>query len=262
MTVDRRLSRRRILVARPPERSGPLRQRLERLGATVVCRPAIAVEPVALSTDDRALLESIGSGDLLVFTSVNGVAHYLRLLTEQRLPATSRGAAIVAIGPATARALESAGLPPEQIAKESHSEGLAATLGSEANRRHRIVLVRPERSREELATALRAEGGQVVSLIVYRTVSSRDAPELARRIADGGFDAVVLPSPSSIDTLRAAGGEAVDRGLRSCALVAIGPTTAAHIESVGLGAAAVARSPTPEAIVDAVLLAVGEPASG
>src|SRR5436853_578475 len=107
----RPLAGKTVMLTRPPAQSVEMAARLEGLGATVIHCPTIQiVEP----TSWEALDEAIGrleSYDWLIFTSANGVEFFFRRLAEKRgdgLSAVSR-LQTCAIGPATAKAIASAG---------------------------------------------------------------------------------------------------------------------------------------------------------
>jgi uroporphyrinogen-III synthase len=253
---DRPLRGRTILLTRPPDRAGELGSRLEALGAAVAWRPAIAFELPRDAAAARRAAARLSDYDWAVFTSVNGVRFFQELRGEPGCGGLARRVRVVAVGPATARALAALGLEPQLVAPEAHAEGLARALRCRALPGDRLLLVRPEVANEEWIAALRASGVLVEAVAFYRTVSSPGVRELARDLADGRFDAVVLTSPSNLACLLEGAGRDEPRlraALARVRRVAIGPTTTRALEEAGLPAHAVAASPDDEGIVAALL---------
>jgi uroporphyrinogen III methyltransferase / synthase len=251
----------RVLVTRPPGTWPALARRFEGTSiAIVMAATTTQVEPIDPRPGDDAVAR-LDRYDWLVATSGQGVKALILKLAARglhRLPETLR---VAAVGPATARAFEGTGVRVELVASEAHSEGLATSLRSFLKAGERVLLVRPEGAPGLLAPALRAQGAHVDETPLYRTVPSERAAELAEDAIAGRFAAVVFTAPSSLDLwLEAAGprGAALSEALARTRRVAIGPTTASHLDSRGLPAAAVAASPDEGAIGDAIARALAE----
>src|SRR5947209_14797529 len=121
----------RILVTRARPQAAEFSHLLRRQGATVVRIPLIEiVPPRSFQPLDRAL-ENLHCYQWLIVTSVNGARAMLERMRRQRIPlANLKKLDLVAIGPATRKALEAAGLrvaitPPEYVA-----ESLVAVLSN------------------------------------------------------------------------------------------------------------------------------------
>jgi uroporphyrinogen III methyltransferase/synthase len=215
------------------------------------------VEPL----DPRPAEEAVARLDRyhwLVLTSGQGVkALNLKLAARGRtgLPPDLH---VAAVGPATARACEGTGFPVELVAGEGHAAGLASSLQERMRPDARVLLVRPEGAHGLLAAELRARGALVDEAPLYRTVPSEGAAVLADRALAGAFAGVAFTAPSSLDRwIEAAGprGEALHDALRAVVRVAIGPTTAAHLDARGLRAQAIAAAPDEDAVGDAIAAA-------
>jgi len=253
------LQGRRVLLPRPEEKGDDLVRRLEALGARVVVRPAIAFERPGDPEAARRAIRGIAGYDWMVFTSERGVSCFVELAREEGIDLGRRRGKVAAIGPSTARALRDAGLAADLEATDSRAEGLADLLLGAGVRGRRVLVVRPETARDVVPEALRRNGARVDAVAFYRTVAAPTVGDAAVEIAEGGFDAVVFTAPSTLRSLLAAAApsrEAMIRGLRSTARVAIGPVTAGALEEAGIPADAVAGSPTPEAIAEALIRAL------
>ena len=98
----------RIVVTRPEAKS--LADELERLGAEVTIVPLIEIRPA----EGRALedaVDTMGSYDWIVLTSVNGVA-----AVAQGLAALGAETRVAAVGPVTAAAIREQGVEPAFVA--------------------------------------------------------------------------------------------------------------------------------------------------
>ena len=223
------------------------------MGARVESRPSIAL---LAPQDDAPRQQAVGrlaDYDWVVFTSRNGVRHFLVVLEEAGV--TRDGIRAAAIGKATATALEEAGIAVALVAARSDSVGLGEALAARVRSGERILHVRPEGGDDRLPATLRAAGGSVDSVPFYRNAPAPGVELLAGDLCAGRFDIVILTSPSSLERLLESAeppGERVVAALRKMALVALGPTTAGAIRERGLRVAALADEPTDEAVFRAL----------
>ena len=151
-------------MTRARAQASGLRARLEELGAAVTEAPAIRIEPLAFEAPE------IGSFDILVLTSANGV--------ERILPADVRalaGVTVAAIGRATADVLAARGLVPDVVPERAVGEALLEELGDVRGRR--ILVAAAEGARDVLPDGLVAGGADVTVLHTYRTVPEPVDPE-------------------------------------------------------------------------------------
>jgi uroporphyrinogen-III synthase len=199
-----------VLVTRPASQAASLCERLTEHGATAIAFPAVDIE---------ALAASIASGhDLVVFVSVNAVAHGVHLI--EKGPATR----VAAIGKATAAALAQTSLPADIVPEAGfNSEALLAhpdlTLSSGA----RVLIVHGAGGRELLQESFLARGLLVETREVYRRIrpaidaSIRDA--LEQRWLDEGIDVVTATSIETLHNLIAMLSERGRESLRDTVLL-------------------------------------------
>ncbi len=229
--------------------------RLEALGATVV---ELSVIEVAGPADEGAALRS-AADDLVagvygwvVVTSANAASRLALALGRRPVPATTRWAAV---GPATARALDEVGHPPDLVPTEARSEALADAFppasGPPESAARRVLFPRAETVHGDLAAGLRAIGYGVDEVVAYRTVAGEPdavAVEAARRA-----DAVAFTSSSTVERtvslLRRAGVPPV--------VASIGPATSATARAAGLAVTAEASEHTLDGLVEALVAALG-----
>jgi len=164
------LQGRSILVTRARHQASALSAALENKGAEVLAIPTIEiVPPASYGPLDRALAE-IQKYAWLILTSANGVeALAQRLPDPAKLQDALGSAKIVAIGPATARALAAHGcrvdvVPPEYVA-ESLVEALRDRVAGQ-----NVLLVRAKVARDVIPVELTRAGATVDIVEAYQTV--------------------------------------------------------------------------------------------
>jgi len=253
------LAGKRIAVTRPREQADALARQLEALGARVTLLAAIRIAPIEDSAPLDAAIAQLGSYDWLVFTSVNGVAAFTERLAATDHTWDERGLAqVAAIGPATAAALERAGVPVALMPDEYVAEGILDGLGMVAGQR--LLLARADIARRTLAEGLRLRGAEVDEVAAYRTIPQPVAPELIERILGDErgerVDAITFTSSSTalglLQGLTATGRKPAE-ALRGVALAAIGPITAATLREHGLEPAVVAQEYTIPGLTTALV---------
>lgn len=202
-----------ILVTRPAPQAAALCAEIARRGGSAVAFPAIAIEPLTCEAPQPATAH-----DLVVFVSVNAVAHGAHLVTKG--PATR----IAAIGKATAAALAERELPADIVPVAGFtSEDLLAHPDLALSSSARVLIVRGEGGRELLHETFLARGMAVQSLAVYRRVcplvDEAARAQLETAWAEGGIDAVTVTSNETLANLSAMLTERGRELLRSTPLV-------------------------------------------
>ncbi|SRR5579875_571225 len=237
-----------VVVTRAPHQAGSLSAALKEAGATVVELPVIDIAPpddggVALADAASRAREY----DWLAFTSTNAVRAFMGVLTDVRLLA---GVKLAAVGAATEAELASRGLRADLVAGrgrvgDSTAAGLAEAFPA-APVGGRVLFPRSSLAREDLSVALRAKGWVVDEVEAYRTV---DAAPPAGPVLDVVLraDAVTFTSPSTV--------QAFVRMTQGCTplvrpmVVCIGPVTARAARQAGLEVDVESSDPSAAAMV-------------
>ena len=247
-----------------------------RAPVAVVTRPAGSAAGTALALVDRgivpclvptirrtpmepsavaALVGSIEPGDWVVATSAYAVevlldgAHAIGV----DLAAGSRGVRWAAVGPATARALELAGIRTAFRPDRETGAALAATLPIDAGAS--VVLPAGDLADRALAEGLSARGARVRQATIYRTAAGEGTADALAAALERRPVAVTLASPSAAQglvRLADALGASARAAVRAIPVVEIGPTTSDRASELGLSVAATARQTGPAATADAV----------
>ena len=241
--------------ARSVSRSRSLSESLSLAGATPVEVEFIAIEPAA----DAAALENAvrdwcdGNYAWMAVTSRNAVlamdtvAGTLHASLADPIPP----ARVAAVGDATRVVCESRGLPVALVPSTATGRGLAADFPSGDGR---VLLPVGDKASAILAKGIGDKGWTVTSVEAYRTVEGRGpTPDQVGSLAAGEVDAVMLTSGSMATQLAST----CPTIHPSTIMIAIGPTTAAAASAAGLKVAAVADSPTYDALIEALSRSTG-----
>jgi uroporphyrinogen III methyltransferase/synthase len=242
----------RVLITRATEQAAELQIALLRLGADTVQTPLIAIAPPADWDSLDKALRTVASFDWVIFTSVNAFETVLnRLLAldrDVRVFATCR---LVAVGPATARALLQRGLRADLVPARHDASGVLAAMEHLAP--GRVLLPQSDRADEALQSGLEHAGFSVTRVQAYRTVHSIEQARLAATlIRNREIDIVTFTSPSTVQSLLQALGSEARELLAYPVIACIGPTTAQALSNVGVIADVVAESHTVDGLVTAI----------
>ncbi len=247
----------RVLVPRAAERSGELVHLLAAAGAVPVAVPLIDLAP----PEDEAALDfslvelSHGSFAWVAFTSGSAVDTVLRRAATLGLsPVVPADTRIAAVGPATATALRSAGLPVDLVPPAGGSAAALAAIWPAPSGDGAVLLPRSDLAAPTLPDALSRSGYRVHTVVAYRTRVIPPPAPLAADLAAGLFDAVLFTSPS---TVRATAGSGIAATTLLCA---IGQPTAAEAARLGRPVHTVATDPTARGLLRALAdLALAHP---
>jgi uroporphyrinogen III methyltransferase / synthase len=245
----------KIIVTRDRGQSPLLAEPLEALGAEVLFVPVIEIVEATEKNSLEQAIAKLDSYDWLIFTSVNGVRHFVEALDRAKTTdLRSLRAKLCAIGPATKAAIEALHLRVDVMPKEYVAESLLEALAGEDLKGQRVLLPRAAVARDLVPLALTERGAQIDVVEAYRTVTPVDAAEKARAALLRKPDWVTFTSSSTVKNLvEALGGrEAALAALRGVKIASIGPITSATAREFGLTVDAEAQPHTIEGLVDVI----------
>jgi uroporphyrinogen III methyltransferase/synthase len=249
------LAGRTVLITRPQGRSEGLIRRLTALKACPVAWPTVAFETPSDPQRVRSAITALADYDWLVFTSHNGVEYFFRAVDAMGDKDRHIPGKIASIGPATAATLTGRGVVAELVATDSRSEGLSAELCDRIGAGQRVLLIKPEASRDVIERAVRDRGSQLDAVAFYRNVPAPGVEDLVRAIVDAEYDMAVFSSPSTFLNLSCHAQlnvTALLAALNRMGIVAIGPVTADALGSAGIQRVISATQPTDDGIIEAL----------
>ncbi|TMD51622.1 MAG: hypothetical protein E6I85_12520 [Chloroflexi bacterium] len=252
--AGRPLHGRRVLVTRARHQAEEFHRHLADLGAWVVDIPTIEVRPVRLEARVRDAIDRLGETHLVVFASANAVEIFFDMLFELRRDARSfRNCRLCAIGPETARSLESHGLRPELVSGEYTAEGLAETLANWDLTNARILVPRARQNRDGLPAILAKRGAEVEILPVYELAPPAAAPAALHKLLDDPVDVVTFTSTATVVNFAGAfSDEDLDSLLEKTRVACMGPATADTARRLGMRVDIIAGEYTTRGLAHAV----------
>jgi len=202
------LTGRTVVITRAQPQANDFVRELERYGASVIVCPTIKIaEPETYERLDEAIAHLYGY-DWLIFTSVNGVDHFLRRLKVRGYDVSELDELkVCAIGEATAECLGAAQIHVDVIPDAFKAEGVFAALekfvgGSEALQSLNFLIPRAVVARDYLPKSLEAAGARVDVVPAYRTVLPNDLDRgRLGAILSGGTDCIAFTSSSTVRNL-------------------------------------------------------------
>lgn len=239
-----------MVVTGTAERITELAARIEVLGGRAFAFVTSSIGPPPDWNALDAAIARLETFRWVVFTSRFAVESFFsRLSAAGRGPREVQGC-VVAVGPATARALARHGREADRI-PEPHTAEAAAALILASNSRGPVLFPRGDRAREVLIQWLGAAGIAVEAPIVYLNEdTSSDPAPLHERLSSRQVDWIVVTAPSAVRVLA----ERIGReALASVPFAALGPTTAEAVRSEGWHVAAEAPDQTIEGLVRALI---------
>jgi len=228
----------RVAVFRPDdERLDAARSLLTGLGVEPVADPMLAVEPTDATPRDA---------DYVVFTSKTGAELVAAAGWE------SSDATVVAIGPKTADALESAGYAVDLVPDDYSSTGLVDLLADRTEGAS-VEVARSDHGSPVLLDGLRDAGAAVHETVLYRLVRPDGAGESAALAAAGDLDAACFTSSLTVEHFLDAAAERGVRadavaGLNAAVVGVIGEPTRETAEGAGIEVDVVPAEATFEAL--------------
>lgn len=165
-----------VLVTRPAGDADALMARLPELGASAVHAPLMVIAPLPPPDEEAGIIADLDRIDFVIVTSRNAVRHGMPRLAD-RWPQWPVGQQWIAIGRATARALDAFGIRAGTPADE-RSEGLLALPALQDVAGRRILLLSGEGGRGMIEQSFAARGVHVTRLDVYRRNANPEAAPL------------------------------------------------------------------------------------
>jgi uroporphyrinogen III methyltransferase/synthase len=252
----RPLAGKRIVITRARGQAESLAQRIEERGGEVVEFPTIEIQPPESYAALDGAIEKIRTYDWLIFTSVNGVESFLKRMQILNKPINELvGIKVGAIGPETAKRLESAGVQDCLVPKQYQAEGFLEILSPELVRGKRVLIPRAAKARDILPETLKQWGAQVDVVEAYRTaIPVVDSTWFKDLLRTGGVDMVTFTSSSTVTNfVQLFAGQNLAQLLAGVAIACIGPITRQTVEELGGRAAVVAEEFTIPALVQATV---------
>ncbi len=244
----------RIVITRAREQASPLREALAERGAEVVEVPTLEIhKPDSWEPFDDAI-RRLEEFDFLLVTSVNGVRNFLyRLKASGRDARDLKGLEIGAIGPATAKEFESAGVRVDFMPNEYRAEGLLDALEGRELLGKAFLIPRARVARDLVPQVLRERGARVEVIEAYYTAAPEYKTEELEALLVPPPDMITFTSSSTaINFARLPFSEKVRASLKNAQNASIGPITSETLRNLGMSVHVEAKVSTIPGLVQAI----------
>ena len=222
---------RQVVICRPQAACQPLARLVRAVGADPIMAPLSRVDrPADGGAGLAAAVARAATYSWVVATSANGVHALVDKLGDSSAWC-SQGVKIAAVGPATARAFEAAGISVDLVPKQFNAAGLVLDfpLAPSCGGDNMVLAPLAELASDELEVGLTAKRWNVDRVDAYRMVPvAKDCIPSADELALA--DAVLFTAPSIVDEFLDRFGHASVPPLVVC----IGPRTSKRASSYGL----------------------------
>ena len=200
---------------------------------------------------DQAIAE-LEQYDWLIFTSANGVRHFIERLDASSRDLRALKAKICAIGPATAEHLEGLHLKVDLMPSEYVAESVLEAFGEQDLAGKRILLPRAAVARDLIPVELGKRGAEINVVPAYRTQVPEQAAELAHQTfgADPKPDWITFTSSSTVRNFAQLC--PIER-LNGVRVASIGPITSGTARELGIHVDAEPQRYTVEGLVEAIV---------
>jgi uroporphyrinogen III methyltransferase/synthase len=244
------LAGRRVLITRPAGQGDELAALVRAAGGGCLHEPLVRIEPPESWADLDAAIARADTYDWIVCASANGVRSFVERLRRTGRDARALGTArLAAIGPATCRELDRAGLHVDLAPDTFNSEGLVAAF-AEVPRGGRFLLVRADKGRDVLHKELVARGHVVDQVAAYRSVPVEPLdPQRLAAVDRAGVDWITITSSAIAEAAVRVFGDRLHRWR----VASLSPITSATLRRAGISVAAEAVEATAAGLVAAIV---------
>lgn len=247
----------RILVGRARHQASALSSGLRELGAEVLEVPFIEIrKPRSYKPLDVAL-KKLNEYDWLILTSANGVEAMWQRLAKLRLTKSQlTHLKIVAIGPATKKAIEKRGIKVKIVPEEYVAESVVESLRNQVAGK-RVLLARAKVARDVIPRELRKLGAKIDVVEAYETVIPQSSRARLRAILKDSKrrpDVITFTSSSTVRNFVALLGKSPR--LTGIRFASIGPVTSSTLRDLGLLVDVEATEYTVPGLIKAIVYAL------
>ena len=237
-----------VAITRPAHQAEPLAKLITAAGGKTLIFPTIEILPIADNQNLSQAVANLSQYSLIIFLSANAVAAALPLMT-QPYPAN-----IVAIGPGTAKALQTYGITTVQLPNTYNSEGILELPLLQNISGKKIAIFCGENPRPLLKAALDQRSAEVDEVICYRRGCPSIDPLPARKQwQDADINLIISTSSESLANLcQLFINTSTADWLLPIPLLVISPQVAAQARRAGFQSIITVQNPSDSAIFAAI----------
>ena len=236
----------RVLVPRGGPWGDGVAATLRGLGAVPVVAPLIDFASTREPDTLEAALSALEAGEYDWLTVTSATTVDVLFAHGTRIPSSTR---VAAVGETTAAALQAVGYRVDLVPdRDNSAAGMADQLIALEPEPKRFLALRSEIAKPLLSKRLTAAGHDVHSVVAYRTVGVPVTERIARDVANGRINAILVTSGSVAEQVRLQ----FPNIPHATVIAAIGPRTAKDAKRSGLDVDVVAAQQTVDSLIEAV----------
>ena len=189
-----------VLITRSVGQSSQFTQMIIAAGANAIEMPALEIGPPSSWKDlDNAII-NISEFDWLILTSSNGINYFFeRLIALEKDVRTLANLKIAVVGEKTAQSLKNHSLQPDFIPPNFIADSLVEHFPEQLTAK-KVLFPRVESGgREDLITAFRKQGAEVVEVAAYQSCCPDNIPPSAElALQSGTVDVITFASSKTV----------------------------------------------------------------
>jgi uroporphyrinogen III methyltransferase/synthase len=248
----------RVLVTRARNQASELSDMIEELGGEPFEFPTIKILPPADVKPIDDALDKLSTFDWVIFTSPNGVTHFMNYLKAKRVDIRNFGKAKIAcVGPKTAEILEGYGLIVDLLPAQFIAEGLLAAIEDQLQPGQKVLLPRADIARKMLPLELRKRGLEVTEIDTYETkMDASNVEEVIELLQEQRIQMITFTSSSTaknfFEAIANAGQDVIEL-IKGVKIVSIGEMTTKTCKELGLDVSIEAKEATLHGVINAAI---------
>lgn len=212
-------------------------EKLKKSGAKVILFPTIEIVPPSNWSQFDLNMTMIGEYDFLVFTSSNAVKMFWKRCSELGIKINYLDIKVAVVGKKTAESCQNYDIPVNILPDEYSAKGLIKELLKHEIKGKKFFIPCSEIARDELPSALKEEGADVVTVPVYNIgiTSKESLEEKINKLNSIKSDLFIFTSPSTFrNFIQIMNISELQKYFNNSEIAVIGPTTKSEIENYGL----------------------------
>lgn len=240
-----------ILVTRPAPDGERLQHALQQMGWQCVWQPLITITAGTEQAQVPEALRTLTEADWLIAVSKHAV-YYANEALQHAAMAWPCAPRYIAVGGATAAMWQTMNTPPIFLPEQENSEGILALPELSAPHGCKVVILRGQSGREQLATELTRRGAKVQYLACYqRKPLTLDGQALLMHWKQSDVKLLLITSGEMLQQMVMLAGDKL-HWLTACGVVVVSQRIADMAAHAGFKKIIVSNGVTPQAIDEAL----------
>ncbi|OZM57881.1 hypothetical protein CIB95_05860 [Lottiidibacillus patelloidae] len=252
MVTHKPLANKKVVITRPEKQSKALAKQIENYGGIPLLFPLLTIKYRENNEDIARKIEQLSQYDWIVFTSINGIHAFFKLLPKESIPILHKKKFAV-IGKKTANVLSTYGFAASLLPNNYTAEHLAEELIQHANESSKVLILSGNLSKPLLRNKLEQAKFPVLEIVVYDTVQRVGIQnEFITFIQEEEIDFLTFTSGSAASVYLQLTKEN-NVNISKYKIACIGPITAKVFTDESINPTVIASEYTSEGLLNAII---------